>query len=69
MVITIHKVSFDLINLAIDKIKNVKERNLTQAIDHPNVLNYLPLHSGGEILTESSLKKINELNIDFLMIF
>ena len=41
---SIHKVSFDLIDLAIDKMKNAKDRNLTKAVDHPNALNYLPLN-------------------------
>ena len=53
---SIQNVSFDLIDLAIDKIKNVKKSDLIKAVDHPNALSYLPFHSGAEILTESSLK-------------
>ena len=53
---SIKNVSFDLIELAIKKMMEIKNNDELEAIEHPNALDYVPLNSGANILTESSLE-------------
>ena len=47
---------FDLIDLAINKMMEIKNNDELEAIEHPNAQDYVPLNSGANILIESSLK-------------